>query len=81
MAKRPVSNVDLFGEASSDADGSVSMTDDARDAKNTLISPAEYDRFAPTRVPRAQWFPGYRDRIPWSHLHVHWFSARRVVLT
>ena len=79
--KCPVSKVDLFGEALSDYDGWVSMTSDAGDARNALLPPAEYDRLAPTRVPRDQWFTGYRDRVPWFHLHVHPWSARRVSLT
>ena len=48
---------------------------------NALLSPAEYDSLAPTRVPRAIWFPGYRDRVPWYHHHVHPWSARRLSLT
>ena len=57
------------------------MTNSPRDAKNAVLPPAEYDRLDPTRVPRAKWFPGYRDRVPWSHLHVHPWSARRLSLT
>ena len=56
------------------------MTSDARDAANALLSPAEYDRLAPTRVHRAVWFPGYRDRVPWSHHHVQSWLARRLSL-
>ena len=50
--------MDIFGEASSDTDGSVSMTGSPRDAENAVLPPAEYDRLAPTRVPRAEWFCG-----------------------
>ena len=56
--------MDLFGEASSTSDGSLSLPSDAREAKNDLLPAAEYDRLAPARVPRDQWFPGYRDRVP-----------------
>ena len=57
------------------------MTSDARDAENALLSPAEYDRLSPTRVHRAVWFPGYRDRVPWSHQHVHPWSVRHLSLS
>ena len=57
------------------------MTRDAREAENALLPTAEYDRLAPTRVSRDQWFPGYRGRVTWSHLHVHPWSARRARLT
>ena len=57
------------------------MTGDAREAKNALLPPAEYDCLATTRELRNQCFYGYRDRVPWSHLHVHPWSARRVSLT
>ena len=69
-AKRPVSKVDLIGEASSDYDGSASMSSDVRDAENLLLPPAEYDRLAPARVPRYQWFLAYRGRVPRSNLQV-----------
>ena len=62
--KRPVSNVEHFGEASSDSDGSVSMTIDVQEAENALLSPDEYDRLTPTRIPHDQYFTGYRDRVP-----------------
>ena len=79
-AKRPVSKVDLFVEASSDSDGSISIPSDVREAENALLPPAEYYRSAPTRVPRDQWFTGYRDRVPRSHIQVHPWSTRRVSL-
>ena len=46
------------------------MNSDARGAENSLIPPAEYDRLAPTQVPRY--------RVLWSHLQLHLWSARRV---
>ena len=57
------------------------MTSDARDAENALLPPTEYDRLAQTRVPRAEWFPRYRDRVPWSHQRVHPWSTCRLSLT
>ena len=57
------------------------MTSSTRDAEDALLPPVEYNRLAPTRVSRAEWFPGYRDRVPWSHHHVHPCSAPRVSLT
>ena len=80
-AKDRVSIVDLFGEASSDSDGSISMTSGTRDAEKVLLPPVEYDRLAPSLVPRAEWFFGYRDRVSWSHQHVHPWSARRFSMT
>ena len=80
-AKPRVLKVDIFIEASSYSNGSVSMTGSPRYAENAVLPPAEYDRLAPTRVPRAEWFPGYRDRVPWSHPHVHPWSALRLSLT
>ena len=53
-SKHQVVKVDIFGEASSDSDGSVSMTGSPRYAENAVLPPAEYDRSAPTRVPRAE---------------------------
>ena len=78
--KLPVLKMDLFGEASIDPDGSIRMNSDARDADNTLLPPAEYNRLAKTRVFRAEWLPGYRDRVPWSYNHVHPRSICRVSL-
>ena len=63
-AKHQVLKVDIVGEASSDSDGSVSHTDSPRDAENAVLPPAEYDRMTPTRIPRAEWFTGCRDRVP-----------------
>ena len=57
------------------------MTSDARDAANALLTTAEYDRLAPTRVPQAEWFPGYRNRVPWSHHHVQPWSDFCLSLT
>ena len=41
------------------------MTSGAREAENALLSPSKYDRLALAQVPRYQWLPGYRDRVPW----------------
>ena len=81
LAKRPVSKANLFGEALSDSDGSVSMPMDTRDAENALLPPAKYDRFTPTLVLHDQWFPGYRDPFPRSHIQPHPWSTRRFGLT
>ena len=80
-AKPRVLKVNIFGEASSESDGSVSMTGSPRYAENAVIPPAEYDRLAPTRLPRAEWFTGYRDQVPWSHPYVHPWSSRRLSMT
>ena len=57
------------------------MSSDAWNAENPLLPPAEYDRLTSIRLPRDQWFPGYPDRVPWYHLHVHPWSACRFSLT
>ena len=53
--KRPVSKfLAPFGKASSDSNGSVCMTSGAQEVENSLLPPSEYDRLAPTQVPRDQ---------------------------
>ena len=74
-APRPVSKVDLFVEASRVSEGSLSLPSDARETENDLLPEAKYARLAPTRVPRDQWFPGYRDRVPLSQVQVYSWSA------
>lgn len=80
-ASRSYSQVNLFGDPSSDSDGSISMNSDPRETENDLLSPDEYSHLPQTQVPRDQWFPGYRARVPRSHLQVHPWSARRVSWT
>lgn len=76
--KTKVSKVDMFGEASSSSDGAISMAEEARAPVNTLLSSAEYDALPQTKVPRDQWIPGYRCRVPKSSIQVSPWSARRV---
>ena len=57
------------------------MIKSTRDVENTLLPLAEYDHLASTWVPRANYFPKYRDRVTRSHQHVHPWSARRLSLT
>jgi hypothetical protein len=68
----------MFGEASSSSDGAISMAEEARAPVNTLLSSAEYDALPQTKVPRDQWIPGYRCRVPKSSIQVSPWSARRV---
>jgi hypothetical protein len=70
--------VDLFGEASSDSGGEISVSDECRDPVNSLMSVAEYDDLARTKVSRDQWIPGYRERVPHSSAQVSPWSARRI---
>ena len=72
--------MDLFGEASSDSKGAVSVTDDDSDAVNAVLSPQEYEELSPTKIPRSQWIPGYRERVPRSSVQVSPWSVRRVSL-
>ena len=62
--------MDLFGESSRDSEGDISMTDDDRDAVNAALSTQEYEELSPTRIPRSQWIPGYRERAPRSSVQV-----------
>ena len=73
-----VSRKDLFGEASSDSYGAISLSHAPRASVNPVLLPADYGSLPPIKVPRDQWIPGHRDRVPRSSAHV---SARRVSWT
>ena len=45
---------------------------------NSLLSVAEYDNLARTKVSRDHWIPGYRERVPHSSAQVSPWSARRI---
>uniref|UniRef100_A0AAV1U6X4 Uncharacterized protein n=1 Tax=Peronospora matthiolae TaxID=2874970 RepID=A0AAV1U6X4_9STRA len=72
-----LSRADLFGEASSDSDGAISLFD----SLNPMLSQAGYDSLPPTNVSRDQWIPGYRDRVPRSFAQVSPWLARKVSWT
>ena len=80
-AKTKTSRVDLFGEASSDSEGAISLSDSPRAPVNSMLSLADYDSLPPTKISRDQWIPGYRDRVPRSSVQVSPWSARRVSWT
>ena len=63
-SKRPVSKMDLVGEASSEYDGSFSITSDAREDENSLLPPAEYDRLDRPGYPAINQFPNTAIRYP-----------------
>ena len=70
--------MDLFNEAASDSEGATRMTYEARDAVNAVLSLQKYEDLSPTKIPRSQWIPGYRERVTWSSVQVSPWSARRV---
>ena len=72
--------VDLFGEASSNSEGAISVTVKDIDAVNAVLSPKEYDELSPTKIPRSQYLPAYRERVSRSKTQVSPWSARRVSL-
>ena len=76
-----MSQVDLFGEASSDFECSISISSDAKDSVNTLLTPAKYAALPGTKIPRDQWISGYRDQAPRSYNQFSPWSARRITLT
>uniref|UniRef100_A0AAV1U5G8 Uncharacterized protein n=1 Tax=Peronospora matthiolae TaxID=2874970 RepID=A0AAV1U5G8_9STRA len=76
-----VSRADLFGEASSDSDGAISLFNSPRDHVNPMLSLTDYDSLPPIKVSRNQWIPGYRDRVPRSYTQVSPWSARKVSWT
>ena len=75
-----ISMEDLFGGASSDSDGTLSVKSDTCQPCNKLLTPVAYAALPDTTVPRDQWIPGYRDRVPRSTPAVAPWSARRVSL-
>ena len=76
-----ISIVDLFGEPSSDSDGSLSISSEPRNSCNDLLTVNKFSALPPTTVPRDKWIPGYRNRIPRSATETIPWSARRVSLT
>ena len=76
-----ISKADLFGEPSSDSDGSLSINSEPRDSCNRLLTVNKFSALPPTTVPRDKWIPGYRNRIPRSATETIPWSARRVSLT
>ena len=76
-----ISRVDLFGEPSSDSDGSLSISSEPRNSCNDLLTVNKFSALPPTTVPRDKWIPGYRNRIPRSATETIPWSARRVSLT
>ena len=77
---RAISMEDLFGGASSDSDGTLSVKSDTCQPCHKLLTPVAYAALPDTTVPRDQWIPGYRDRVPRSTPAVAPWSARRVNL-
>ena len=65
-----VSKVDLFSEASSDSEGEISVSEEARDPVISLLFPAEYGDIPCTKLTRAQSIQGYRERVPHSSVQV-----------
>ena len=70
--------VDLFGEPSSDSDGTLILSGDPRSWFNSLLTAEEILALPDTTVPRDRWVPGFGDRVPRSEVDVSTWSARRV---
>ena len=52
-----------------------------REDVNDLLAPSQYAAMPTTRVPRDQWIPGYRCRVPRSTVQLSPWSSRPVSYT
>ena len=73
--------VDLFGEPSSDFDGTLSLFGGPRSPCNSMLTSKEVSALPDTTITRDRWMPGYRDRVPRLAIDVFPWSARRVSLS
>ena len=62
--------VDLFGEPSSDSNGTLSLAGDPRSPCNSLLTSEETSTLPETTIPRDCWIPEYRDRVARSAVNV-----------
>ena len=77
LAAAATSRADSIGD-SSDSEGAISVTDSPRPSVNLLLTQSEYVYLPSVKSDRAEWIPGYRDRVRRSSAQVMPWSARRI---